>query len=139
MMSMAFLAEPTARGRRMAEHLKELNWPNLLTALCSVATLAIVGGGLVFGAGGWREGDSAAISDLKGQVGILSSQVSRLSEKIDAGPRADQMQDISRHLAAGDGRMDSLDTRMRTIETKDAELAARLEGIEAASRAQVHR
>lgn len=138
-MNMAILAGSTAWGRRMTTQLKEISWSNLATAVFSFASLALIVGSLVFGAGGWREGDSAAISELKGQLGILSSQIARLSDKVDAGPRADQVQDITRHEAQVDGRMDSLDTRMRALESAEAGLTARLEGIDAASRAQVHR
>jgi hypothetical protein len=77
------------------------------------------------------------ISIIKGQITDLSAQMSHLQDRIESGPRADQLREIDRHLSALDGRDDILDQRLRLIEQDQAAMKARIEGIDTASRARL--
>lgn len=111
----------------MVEKLRSSNVRDWLRDLSSVLLLILVASGIVFGAGGSKSKHDENETHLQSQIDNLSSQVSRLADILDKGPRMDQLQRT----------LDAYDTRMRNVETQESAMAARLEGIDMASRAQL--
>lgn len=108
-----------------------------LSALAAFASVATVMGGLVLylSAGTTNTHD---IQTLQAQVNGLSNQVAKLVDRIDAGPRSDQMHEIDRHLSALDGRMDGMDTRAQADEQRLVRVQTQIESIQSSSDAKLN-
>lgn len=111
----------------MVEKLRGSNMRDWLHATSSVLVIVFLVSGYIFGAGGSKSKHDENETHLQSQIDNLSSQVSRLADILDKGPRMDQLQRT----------LDAYDTRMRNVETQESAMAARLEGIDMASRAQL--
>lgn len=96
------------------------------------ACVALVVGGLTTGAT-----NSHDIQALQGQVALLGTQVTRLADKIDQGPRSDQMKEIDRHLTALDQRADDMTKRVTDDERTLTQVQTEVEGIKTSSDAQL--
>lgn len=81
--------------------------------------------------------NSKDIQALQGTVAQLSAQVSHLADKIDQGPRTDQMKEVDRHLSALDGRMDGMDTRIQSDERSLTKVQADVDNIRNSSDARL--
>lgn len=64
------------------------------------------------------------ISVFRNQLDSMQVQIAKLGDKIDLGPRSDQLRDVDRRLSGHDGRMDSLQATTN-------ELLSRLARVEA--------
>lgn len=108
----------------------------MVSAIAAGASVATVLGGLVLylSSGTTNTHD---IQSLQSQVSGLSAQVSKLADKIDQGPRSDQMREIDRHLSALDGRMDGMDTRAQADEQRLIRAQTILESIQQSSDAKL--
>lgn len=114
--------------------------------------LLLFAGGIIAWTTGFLSGntvDRAAVADinkrmetmatqqdvaiLKTQIATLTALVSQMQTDLRGAPRADQMAVLDRHLSAQDGRMDSIDTRIRDIEQRIARAEAQVQMIQAAS------
>lgn len=81
--------------------------------------------------------NSHDIQALQGQVAAVSAQVTRLADKIDQGPRSDEMKRIDQHLSALDQRSDDMDKRVTGDEQTLTQVKTEVEGIRGASDAQL--
>jgi hypothetical protein len=107
--------------------------------ICAVAMLAVVAGDRMIGAGGSTAEIKSGLATLKDQNAQFAIRIDGLADRIEKGPRADQLQDIIRGMSQHAGRMDAYDNRIRELERLNAAGSVRLEAIEAASRAQLRR
>lgn len=121
---------------RMVEEIKsygDKGWLNLLVTFISAIAAA---GTCVAVLVGWITAgttNSHDIQALQSTVAQLTAQVSHLADKIDQGPRSDQMKDIDRHLSALDGRMDGMDTRIQSDERSLTRVQTEVETIQSSS------
>jgi hypothetical protein len=126
---------PSLRGWKMVEKFGGIDGHKWAQTICAGAAAGIIIGQVLFGAGGLFASNTASVKGFQEQLLSLTAQVSRLSDKIDQGPRADQIIVLDRHLSAQDGRMDSIDTRLRDIENRTAALTARVDLIDQSTHA----
>jgi len=165
-MTMAYFAlkeivtSPLIIPKRWRDFMGKFDAAKWLTVAFGAITLGIIGGQLMFGAGGWMSGQSKdiivlqaqyrdvaqAVASLKDQVTPLAQLpglIARLNDRLDAAPRTDlvntQLTEIQRHLSALDGRMDGMDTRSRADEDRLTRTETKVEGIDASSRAKLGR
>jgi hypothetical protein len=122
-----FVNGPLIRWHSMTEQIRGIKFNEIVAPAIAVITLFIIIGQMVFGAGGIFSRDTVNAAHFQVQLDSLSTQLSRLSDKIDNGPRADQLQEMIRHLSAQDGRLDSFDARLRALEAEEAATAARIQ------------
>lgn len=134
------LEAPGGGWARMVEEIKsygDKGWLNLLVTFISAIAAA---GTCVAVLVGWITAgttNSHDIQALQGTVSQLSAQVSHLADKIDQGPRSDQMKEIDRHLSALDGRMDGMDTRIQSDERSLTKVQADVDNIRNSSDARL--
>jgi outer membrane murein-binding lipoprotein Lpp len=107
------------------------------TILSAIAALGTIIGALALFAGWISAGTSNAhdIQMLQSQFTALSAQISALGDKIDHGPRADQLTEIVNHLHAIDGRLDSDERRQADDEQTLVRSATKIESIQNSSEA----
>lgn len=72
------------------------------------------------------------------QTGMVA-EIARLQERIDNGPRIDQLREHDRHLSALDARFDATEARMRDTENRVTRVQTLTENIENASNANISR
>jgi hypothetical protein len=121
----------------MVERLRQMDTSAWVVSIGTVLMLLLSVGQNVFGAGGVLGHDAATVGQFQKQLDQMQMSIGALSDKIDHGPRMDQMQDIVRRLSEEAGRMDAYDARIRALEQLEAGMAVRVDGIDAASRAQL--
>lgn len=127
-------------GCIVVDAVKQLRWNEVFGLLLQLIPAIGMIAGFILWVSGNLSGNAVAthdISIIKLQMTDVSNQLSQLRDKIDNGPRADQLREMDRHLSALDGRDDIIDQRVRTVEQQQAAQQARLEGIDAASRARL--
>lgn len=141
MTTVGLLAGPP-RGWRMVEKIKGMRLPEIVGVASSlISAMGMLFGCVLYFSGAFSGATIAAakLTALEGQVGGLSIQMSRLQDQFNAGPRADQLVAMDRHLSVQDGRMDGMDTRMRDLEQRLSRVQAQQEANEVASRATLNR
>lgn len=124
----------------MVEEIKSYGDKGWLNLLVTCVSAIAAGGTFIAFLVGWLSAGTTNTHDiqaLQGTVAQLSAQVSHLADKIDQGPRSDQMKDIDRHLSALDGRMDGMDTRMQSDERGLTRVQTEVETIQNSSEAQL--
>lgn len=124
----------------MVEEMKsygDKGWLNLLiTGVGAVAAMSTCGAVLV----GWISAGTTNTHDiqaLQSTVSQLTAQVSHLADKIDQGPRSDQMREVDRHLSALDGRMDGMDNRLQSDERSLTKVQTQVDTIQNSSDARL--
>ena len=134
------LEAPGGGWARMVEEMKsygDKGWLNLLMTCIS----AIAAGGTCIAVFvGWISAGATNTHDiqaLQGTVSQLSAQVSHLADKIDQGPRSDQMREVDRHLSALDGRMDGMDNRLQSDERSLTKVQTQVDTIQNSSDARL--
>jgi hypothetical protein len=121
---------------------EQARFSTILGTLCSALSAAgMIGAFVLFITGNISTGTVNAhdLGSIKVELETLNGQVLKLQERIDLGPRVDQLAGIDAHTHALDGRMDALETRLRGLETDTARVATRVQGIEDSSRAVLGR
>ena len=134
------LQAPESGWVRMVEEMKsygDKGWLNLLVTCIS----AIAAAGTCFAVFvGWISAGATNTHDiqaLQGTVAQLTAQVSHLADKIDQGPRSDQMREVDRHLSALDGRMDGMDNRLQSDERSLTKVQTQVDTIQNSSDARL--
>jgi hypothetical protein len=109
-------------------------------------TSAISALGIILGAILWLSGAFAGatitandVSAIRSQVTSLVAVVDKLQQRLDGGPRLDQLRDLDRNNSELRGTIQSMDARLRADEERITRALALIEGIDAASRAKLGR
>lgn len=134
------LKPAVSRGKRMVENVKALSFSELLSAACSaISACGIVGGFVMWMSGAFAGATLAAneLTALKGQVSGISAQMTKIQDQIQAGPRMDTLNSIIEENTRQNARIDLLREEIGSLKTELMRTSTRLEGIDAASRAQL--
>ncbi len=120
-------------AKRMATPFKE--WTPVVVAL---VTLGFLVGTTLFGSGGFFSDTRGGISRLEEQQKSMDGRLQQIVDRLDRGPRVEQVQELYRVNAQQDGRMDAMreayEKRIRDLELQYMEQKVRLDGIAAAGR-----
>jgi hypothetical protein len=120
------------------DKLREAAASQWIMPLCTILLVGITAAQIVFGAGGVLGVGAVNAGHLQKQLDDLTTQVSRLSDKIESGPRADQLREIERRISSIEGQNaannTSNDSRFRAVEERVTRAITLIEGIDAASR-----
>lgn len=85
----------------------------------------------------WITGRMSTDTIINDRMATISGQIKQLQDDLRTVPRADQIIVLDRHLSAQDGRMDSIDTRLRDLEQRVSRAEAQVGAINAASAASL--
>ncbi len=89
-------------------------------------------------AGGFFSDTRGGISRLEAQQKSMDGRLQQIVDRLDRGPRVEQVQELYRVNAQQDGRMDAMreayEKRIRDLELQYMEQKVRLDGIAAAGR-----
>lgn len=123
--------------RTMVEKLKTVQWTEVMSAVMS----GISGIGVIAMFILWLTGQLAGntitghdLSLINAKLSDLTSIVAKMQDRMDNGPRLDQMRDMDRHLSSIDGRIDGFEARLRLDEERLIRAMTMVDSIDAANK-----
>lgn len=103
----------------------------------TAATFAVVAAGVIFGGGGFFSDTKGGLARLEDSQKQINSRLDSIQDRLEKGPRMDQLQDLYATNAKQDGRLDAMrdayESRMRALELQVAEMRSDLRGITVSS------
>lgn len=121
---------------------KQLRWTDVVAAVgAAIGGLGMIATGILWLTGAFAGATIASqqLVGLSSDVNALRGEIKELRQQINAGPRIEQLTEINRALGELKGGLAAMDTRLRTDEERLTRAMTLIEGIDAASRAQLRR